>query len=59
MKSNHDKFAKYGETAVRDCVLARDHLSGHKWQADTVVHQKSPASFQVQLNDGQNWRRHP
>ena len=59
MKSNHDKFAKYGETAVRDCVLARDHLSGHKWQADTVVHQKSPASFQVRLNDGQNWRRHP
>ena len=59
MKSNHDMFAKYRETAIGDCVLARDHLSGHKWQAGTVVHQKSPASFQVQLNDGQKWRRHP
>ena len=47
------------EIAVGDCVLARDHLSGHKWQAGTVVQQTSPASFQVQLNDGQNWRRHP
>ena len=54
MKSNHDKFAKYREIAVGDCVLARDHLSGHKWQAGTVVQQTSPASFQVQLNDGQN-----
>ena len=59
MKSNHDMFAKYRETAIGDCVLARDHLSGHKWQAGTVVHQTSPASFQLQLNDGQNWRRHP
>ena len=38
MKSNHDMFAKYRETAIGDCVLARDHLSGHKWQAGTVVH---------------------
>ena len=58
MKCNHDKFAKYREIAVSDCVLARDHLSGQKWQACTVVQQTSPASFQVQLNDGRNWRRH-
>ena len=58
MKCNHEKFAKYREIAVGDCVLARDHLSGQKWQAGTVVQQTSPASFQVQLNDGRNWRRH-
>ena len=52
MKSNHDKFAKYREIAVGDSVLARDHLSGQKWQAGTVVQQTSPTSFQVQLNDG-------
>ena len=58
MKSNHDKFAKYREIAVGDSVLARDHLSGQKWQAVTVVQQTSPTSFQVQLNDGRNLRRH-
>ena len=58
MKRNHDKLAKFREIAVGDCVLARDHLSGQKWQAGTVVQQTSPASFQVQLNDGRNWRRH-
>ena len=58
MKCNHDKFAKFREIAVGDCVLARDHLSGQKWQAGIVVQQTSPASFQVQLNDGRNWRRH-
>ena len=57
IKCNHDKFAKFREIAVGDCVLARDHLSGQKWQAGTVVQQTSPASFQVQLNDGRNWRR--
>ena len=55
MKRNHDKFAKYREIAVGDCVLAHDHLSGQKWQAGTVVQQTSPVSFQVQLNDGRNW----
>ena len=58
MKSNHDKFAKYREIAVGDSVLARDHLSGQKWQAVTVVQQISPTSFQVQLNDGRNLGRH-
>ena len=58
MKCNHDKFAEYREIAVGDCVLARDHLSEQKWQAVTVVQQTSPASFQVQLKDGRNWRRH-
>ena len=58
IKCNHDKFAKFREIAVGDWVLARDHLSGQKWQAGTVVQQTSPASFQVQLNDGRNWRRH-
>ena len=58
MKSNHDKFAKYREIAVGGSVLARDHLSGQKWQAVTVVQQISPTSFQVQLNDGRNLRRH-
>ena len=58
MKYNHDKFAKFGEIAVGDCVLARDHISRQKWQAGTVVQQISPASFQVQLNDGRNWRKH-
>ena len=56
MKCNHDKFAKFREIAVGDCVLARDHLSRQKWQAGTVVQQT--ASSQVQLNDGRNWRRH-
>ena len=51
-------WTAYREIAVGDCVLARDHLSGQKWQAGTVVQQTSPASFQVQLNDGRNWRRH-
>ena len=54
MKSNRDKFAKYREIAVGDSVLAHDHLSGQKWQAGTVAQQPSPASFQVQLNDGRN-----
>ena len=45
IKWNHDKFAKYMEIAVGDCVLARDHLSGQKWQAGTVLQQTSPASF--------------
>ena len=58
IKCNHDKFAKFREIAVGDCVLARDHLSRKKWQAGTVVQQTSPASFQVQLNDGRNWRSH-
>jgi len=58
MKSNHDKFANYREIAVGYCVPARDHLSGHKWQAGTVVQQTLPASFQVQLKDGRNWWRH-
>ena len=58
MKCNHDKFAKFREIAVGDRVLARDHLSGQKWQAGTVIQQTSPASCQVQLNDGRNWRRH-
>ena len=58
MKSNHDKFAKYREIAVGDSFLARDHLSGQKWQDVTVVQQTSPTSFQVQLNDGRNLRRH-
>ena len=58
MKCNHDKFAKYREIAVGNYVLPRDRLSGQKWQAGTVVQQTSPASFQVQLNDGRNWRRH-
>ena len=56
MKRNHDKFAKYKEIAVGDCVLAPDHLSGQKWQAGTVMQQTSSVSFQVQLNDGRNWR---
>ena len=58
MKSNHNNFAKYREIEMGDSVLARDHLSGQKWQAGTVVQQTSPASFQVQLNDGRNWRRY-
>ena len=58
MKCNHDKFTKFSEIAVGDRVLARDHLSGQKRQAGTVIQQTSPASCQVQVNDGQNWRRH-
>ena len=58
MKCNHDKFATFREIAVGDCVLARDDLSGQTWQRGTVVQQTSPASFQVQFNDGRNWRRH-
>ena len=58
MKCNHDRFAKFREIDVGDCVLARDHLSGQKRQAGTVVQQTSLASFQVQLNDGRNWGRH-
>ena len=58
MKSNHDNFAKYREVAVSDSDLARDHLSEQRWQAGTVVQQTSSASFQVQLNDGRNWRKH-
>ncbi|XP_068697694.1 uncharacterized protein [Montipora foliosa] len=58
MKCNHDKFAKFREIAVGDCVLARDHLPGQKWQPGTVAQQSSSASFQVQLNDVRNWRRH-
>ena len=58
MKCNHDKFAKFREIAVGDRVLARDHLSGKKWQAGTVIQQTSPVSCQVRLNDGRNWRRH-
>ena len=58
MKCNHDKFAKYREIAVGNYVLPRDRLSGQKWQAGTVVQQTSPASFQVQWNDGRNWSRH-
>ena len=57
VKSNDDKFAKYRKIEMGDSVLPRDHLSGQKWQAGTVVEQTSPASFQVQLNDGRNWRR--
>ena len=58
MNCNHNKFAKYRKIAVGDHALARDHLSGQKWQAGTAVQQTSPTSFQVQLNDGRNWRRH-
>ena len=58
MKSNHDKFAKYREVAVGDSDLTCYHLSGQRWQAGTVLQQTSPASFQVQLNDGRNERRH-
>ena len=45
MKCNHGKFAKYREIAVGDCVLARDHLSGQKCQAGTVVQQTSLLPF--------------
>ena len=58
MKCNHDKFAKFREIAGCDRALARDHLSGKKWQAGTVIQQTSPASCQVRLNDWWNWRRH-
>ena len=44
--------------SCRRRVLACDHLSAQKWQAGTVVQQTPPASCQVQLNDGWNWRRH-
>lgn len=37
MKMRHDKHAKFNEIAVGDTVLARDHLSGQKWQPGTVV----------------------
>lgn len=56
MKSDHDKFAKYRDIAAGNSVLARDHLSGQKWQSGTVIQQTS--RFEVQLNDGRTWRRH-
>lgn len=58
MKMHYDKHAKLREIAVGDTVLARDHLSGQKWQPGTVVQCPSSHSCQVHLDDGRVWRRH-
>ena len=58
MKMHHDKHAKFREIAVCDIVLARDHLSGQKWQPGTVVQHPSSHSCRVHLDDGRVWRRH-
>ena len=58
MKMHHDQHAKFREIAVGDTVLARDHLSGQKWQPGTVVQHPSSHSCRVHLDDGRVWRRH-
>ncbi|PFX20170.1 Uncharacterized protein K02A2.6 [Stylophora pistillata] len=58
MKMHYDKHAKFREVAVGDTVLARDHLSGQKWQPGTVVQRPSSHSCQVHLDDWRVWRRH-
>ena len=54
VKFDHDKDAKFREMAVGETVLARNHLSGQKWQAGTVLQHSSPHSYKVQLDDGAN-----
>ena len=58
MKMHHDRHAKFREIAVSDTVLARDHLSGQRWQPGTVAQHPSSHSCQVHLDDGRVWRRH-
>ena len=58
MKMHHDKHAKFREISVGDTVLARDHLSGKRWQPGIVVQDPSSHSCQVHLDDGRVWRRH-
>ena len=58
MKMHHDKHAKFREIAVSDTVLARDHLSGQRWQRGIVAQHPSSHSCQVHLDDGRVWRRH-
>ena len=40
-KMYYDQHAKFREIAVGSTVLARDHLSGQKWQPGTVVQHPS------------------
>ena len=58
MKMHHDKHAKFREISVGDTVLARDHLSGQRWQPGIVAQDPSSHSCQVHLDDGRVWRRH-
>ena len=58
MKLRHDKRARSREMAEGDTILARDHLSGQKWQPGTILQRSSPHSCRVQLDDGRVWRRH-
>ena len=52
MKMHHGKHAKFREIAVGDSVLARDHLSGKKWQRGTIAQHPSSHSCRVHLDDG-------
>ena len=58
MKMHHVKHAKFREIAVGDTVLARDHLSGQRWQPGIVAQHPSSHSCRVHLDDGRVWRRH-
>ena len=58
MKMHYDKHAKFRQIAVGDTVLARDHLSGQRWQPRIVAQHPSSHSCQVHLDDGRVWRRH-
>ena len=46
------------EIAVGNTALARDHLSGQKWQPGTVVQHPPSHSCRVHLDDERIWRRH-
>ena len=46
------------EIAVDNTALARDHLSGQKWQPGTVVQHPPSHSCRVHLDDGRVWGRH-
>ena len=58
MKTYYDRHSKFRTLSRRDRVIAMDHFSKEKWCTGTIVTQHAPASYCLQLDDGQLWRCH-
>ena len=57
-KLRHDAHSRFCEFAVSDKVMVRDGRDKSLWRPGTIMEQRGPVSYQVQLESGVIQRRH-
>ena len=53
-----DKRSRSQHFKERKSVFAKNFGPGERWILGKIIGRKGPASFEVELSNGQKWRRH-